>query len=508
MNDPLAYDPEDAYYGLLGEFAKRHRDQIPLNLAAFFAMLLPAIGSLIGRRAVIKVSRDCHYPNLFSAIVGSTGSGKGNCWNIVEDLLLKIDPTSASRLHRDVASAPGLIGLVRDASTRVERGKEIQDPGIPDKRCLLVFEEMDTLFVAMSRTGSTLAPVWNMAYDGKTLESNGRLREKATNPHISAVCHITEESFQQAVQHVSKGLGRSNGLYNRFITAHATKERKLSRGGEMPDVSELVEQIRNVLSLPEPAITREAVTITWHPSTYAAWDAFVDALDGDHPFIVGLGGLAARLKPNTMRVAMIFAVMDGSREIRPCHLTAAKSFCLQCIDSSRDLFGSSSKHWRPITLRERVLKVIDHSPKTLTQLHHGLHRKGYDGSALQQVLAELTDQGVVHATSVFTERGKAVPAWFVPEEPLAAEQCESHAMSPRMICGAPIRITQDTQAVRMDGSSESLAEGQTAHLASIPKNTPGHERVPIVAMSKLYPGHLCVLLGGEPAFVDRSALQV
>ena len=506
MRDPLSYDPEDAYYGVLGEFATRHRDQITLNLAAFYAMLLPAIGSLIGRQAVINVSRDRHYSNLFSAIVGSTGSGKGNCWNIVEHLLAKVDPTSRARLHRDVASAPGLIGLVRDASARTEGKRTIEDPGVPDKRCLLLFEEMDTLFVAMSRTGSTLAPVWNMAYDGKTLESNGRLREKATDPHVSAVCHITDESFQQAVKQVSKGLGCSNGLYNRFITVRAVKERTLSRGGEMPDVSDLVERIRDVIASLGPDSANEAVTITWHPSTYKVWDEFVDALDGDHPFLTGLSGVAARLKPNTMRVAMLFAVLDRGREIMPPHLKAAQSFCLQCIDSSRDLFGGRSQHGRSTKLRERVLKVIDHQPKTSTDVHNSLHRSGYAADELRRVLDDLTAEGLVRETSVPGKHCKALKAWSALRQATMLEDNDSRSSLQRLDRGARVVIKQDTQATGIDGSSEYLPQGQTLHLASIPKDATVDERRTIYAIQDLHPERVCVWSGGKAAFVDRSAI--
>ena len=265
MNDPLDYNPDDAYYGPLGELARRHQTEIPINLMAFYAMLLPAIGWLIGRRAMIQISRDQHFCNLFTAIVGKTGCGKGQCWNIVQSLVEQIDPTCLRRLHRDVASAPGLIGLVRDASTIVRGKKVIEDPGERDKRCFVLFEEMDNLFTAMGRQGSTLDKVWNMAYDGRSLENNAREREKATNPHISCVCQITDESFRDAVGTVSKGRGRSNGFFNRFITVRAVKERSLPRGGVMPDVGDLIQDIQTSLESLGACESASPKTIQWCP---------------------------------------------------------------------------------------------------------------------------------------------------------------------------------------------------------------------------------------------------
>jgi len=538
MNDPLAYDPEDAYYGPLGEFAKRHRNQITLNLAAFYAMLLPAIGSLIGRRAVITVSRDRHYPNLFSAIVGSTGSGKGNCWNIVEYLLEKIDPTSAARLHRDAASAQGLIGLVRDASTRTEGKRTIEDPGVTDKRCLLLFEEMDTLFVAMSRTGSTLAPVWNMAYDGKTLENNTRqLRERATNPHISAVCHITEESFQQAVQHVSKGLGCSNGFYNRFITAHAVGERRLSRGGEMPDVDDLVERIRDVLAALGPNNANEAVPITWHPSTHKAWDGFDDALAGAHPFLSGLGGLAARLRPNTMRVAMIFAIMDGDREIMPCHLKAAKSFCLHCIDDSRGFFDRSRPSSAKPSLDDRLLTIAASGPCTLTDFHKSLGRKGYETKELRDSLARLVKGGKLLTEDSESDHGRTVTRWRLSdtlnEDPERTEsECAAELVKLddegqdlcdgcdeslrefvevdgiRLGYGASAAFKCDTTAQALDGRRVKVREGQECYVAKLVVDATTAERDRAHSRLGEHADHVYVIIGETPVLAARPAVQV
>jgi hypothetical protein len=69
------------------------------------------------------------------------------------------------------------------------------------------------------------------------------------------------------------------------------------------------------------------------------------------------------------------------------------------------------------------------------------------------------------------------------------------------------RVTRDIAAIRIDGSSESLAEGQTLHLASIPGNATVEERQTLLGAAEIHRGHLCDLIGGEPAFVDQSALQ-
>ena len=427
MSDPFGYDPDDAYYGPLGELARRHQTEIPINLMAFYAMLLPAIGWLIGRRAMIQISRDKHFCNLFTVIVGKTGCGKGQCWNIVQSLVEQIDPTCPQRLHRDVASAPGLIGLVRDASTLVRGKKVIDDPGVTDKRCFVLFEEMDNLFTAMGRQGSTLEKLWNMAYDGRSLENNARDREKATNPHVSCVCQITDESFRDAVGTVSKGRGRSNGFFNRFITVRAVKERSLPRGGVMPDVGDLIQELQTALAPLGACDSASPKTIQWHPSAYPELDAFHAALDGEHPFLSGLDGLAARLKPNVMRIAMLFAVIDRDEFIRPDHLRAAKAFCLHCIDDSRGFFHPSSSSFAKPSLDDRVLAVATKDPCAATGFHNLLGNKCV-GEALQASLSRLVEQRALIREDFKPDHGKTVPRWrladTLAEEPERNGTCQ------------------------------------------------------------------------------------
>jgi hypothetical protein len=413
MSDPLSFDPEDAFYGPLGELAKRHRDQIPLNLLPFYAMLLTAYGSLVGRRAMIPYCRDKHFGNLFTAVVGDTGCGKGTCWNIVRALAEEIDPSCTARIATDVASAPGLIGLVRDASSRVERKRVIEDPGVKDKRMLVVFEEMENLVTSIERKGSTLDKVMNAAWDGKTLENNGRLREKATDPHLSFICQITGDVFRSVVGTMRRGQGCSNGFFNRFITVAAVKERSLPRGGIMPDVTDLTTWLRTSIDSLGPIFGSEPTVVQWHESTHSEWDALCHALDGDHPFLNGLGGLRARMKPNIMRTAMLNALSQGERLIMPPHLKAAASYELQAVDSTRDLYSQHSQHrgTPASTLKDRVLKTAATEALSLNDFHAGLHRKGYTAAELHSAISALVAEGLLAPTTIPSKKGDPLPAW-------------------------------------------------------------------------------------------------
>ena len=512
MSDPFHYNPDDAYYGPLGEIAKRHRTEIEINLEAFYAMLLPAVGWLIGRRAVFLYQQDRHHPNLFAAVVGKTSCGKGTAWNIVQSLLEQVEPDCPKRLHRDVASAPGLIQLVRDASTRMERGKQVEDPGVADKRCFVLFEEMENLFTSTRRAGSTLEKVWNMAWDGRTLENNGRNREKATDPHICCVAHITPESFQQAIEKASGGLGATNGFLNRFITIRAMQERILPMGGNLPDVADCIDSIRQAIAWLGPVNQGSPKRIDWHPDTRSEWTAFVHAAHSDHPFLEGIRPVTARLKPMITRIAMLFAVIDRQDQIRPHHLLAAKAFCLQSIDLARPLFTQGTKGSGAKTLPNRILNAVREGNSTLSDISHRLGGKGFTGEQKRQALKDLLAQGLITQGTAITDKGNQVDGWFPVADSAHADAIQpsdpDSELRQSLGRGAEVVVMEDTEAVGLDGSSVRVAGGQTGFLAHFTEAATEDDRKFVDRITSDRPKHQPVIVGDTPLLIDWHVMRL
>jgi hypothetical protein len=519
MTAPLSFDPEEAYFGPLGEISKRYRKQIPLNLLPFHAMLHTVYGSLAGRRAMIPYCRDKHFGNLFTLIVGDTGCGKGTCWNIVREIAQQIDPSCASRIAVDVASAPGLIGLVRDASSRVERGRVIQGPGVKDKRMLVVFEEMENLVTSIERKGSTLDKVMNAAWDGKTLENNGRLREKATDPHLSFICQITPDAFRSVVGSMRRGQGCSNGFFNRFITVAAEKERSLPRGGDMPDTADLTAPLRASLDALGPADRTEPMILQWHESTFTAWEELCEAIDGDHPLLNQLGGMRARLKPNIMRTAARNALSVCSDEIMLPHLIAAKSFVLQSAFSSLPLY---SQRGTPANsrLRERVLGVATSEAQTATEFHKRLHGKGYETTELHRVIKELVVEGQLTRSTAISKGGDLRPAWklaateIAPASPMAEEEVVDHMQAGSvtvegipLLLGMPFEIRYNATALDFSGRPIEVRQGDRGHIASPARSSNAKDRNGVFDRIDKHPNHICVVIGDSVVFVPPKAIE-
>lgn len=350
MADPLRYNPDDAFHGPLGEYARRSADHIEVDHFTLYMQLLVMFGSLIGRRRTCQGGDSPHFPNLFLAVVADTGQGKGCIGNRAEQFVQAVDPEFRSIVHRDVQSAPALIRLVADEQrkTVLRRGKTslpadvIVAPAVTDKRCLLIQSEMQTIFTAKGRQGCTLGSLLKQAWDGVTLENNtkeGSLR--ATDPHISMLGSITPQELRQAV--AASKIDRENGFFNRFLFVRPRTVRYLPHGGDRTITEDLTGPLRRALNAMGPAVPPAMASSLMEFDTQASrdWEPFYYAYrDHTDPFFNGLQGFQQRLGPTTKRIAMILAALDGADSISAVHLNAARTACLRCLDDCRAIFAT------------------------------------------------------------------------------------------------------------------------------------------------------------------------
>ncbi len=431
MSDPFAYKAEDAYYGPLGELAKRLTPCIPINVLAFYCQLLVAIGVVVGRRARARYIADEHHANLFLITVGKTGAGKGTSWNVVKTIATKVDSLFPKLARSDSASAPGLIKLVRDASEEQRGRTTVRDPGVKDKRCLVVFEEMDAFVTAVCRQGSTLGELCRQAWDGRTLENNAKDSARATEPHISLICHVTPCSFQDALLKLGKK-SLTNGFLNRFLVVPLERVRQIHRSQELPALDDLIERIAAAINqLGAANDSAEPVVLEWSPEAHAEWDAFSEAIDNGHPFLEGMEGVTGRLKPMVMRLAMLYAVLDGETQMSLKHLIPAKALCLQLIEANRSVFTGSSK----AGMKSLLSRLSEYRPAdatfSLTALHNWLKSGSYSTDELHNAIDEMVSSGdwvavvrndsVKHRGWIFALRGQG-QATPCPATPMKASE--------------------------------------------------------------------------------------
>jgi len=147
----------------------------------------------------------------------------------------------------------------------------------------------------------------------------------------------------------------TNGLANRIMWCVVRRSKLIPRprrlDGQTAD--ELAGRIAEAL-----AFARTAGELEFSPAAADLWDrAYREELS---PFVPGIvGSLTARGDAITLRLALTYAVLDCSPEIRPEHLAAALAVWAYAEQSVRYLFGDRTGDW----VADRILAILKEGPK-------------------------------------------------------------------------------------------------------------------------------------------------
>ena len=321
---PAPVDPA-ALHGPAGEFVlltEPHTESDPMALLAQF---LVCFGTVIGRTAHYAVEASRHFGNEFIVLVGPSSKGrKGSSWDHVERVMGKVDPHFIGGcVSSGMSSGEGLIAEVADDEERQ-----------PDKRRLVVESEFAQVMKVLSREGNTLSPVVRNAWDGKTLQTmvrNAPLR--ATDTHIGIIGHITKEEL---LRHIN-GTELANGFFNRFMLVAVQRSKKLPFGGALADSD--LDSVRQRVASAMLFAGQQIEPVQFDSEAREKWITVYDELSDGHP---GLWGAAtARAEAHTVRLAMLYALLDCSPAIRVEHLDAALAFWHYASESAHWVFSDS-----------------------------------------------------------------------------------------------------------------------------------------------------------------------
>jgi hypothetical protein len=106
------------------------------------------------------------------------------------------------------------------------------DPGVSDKRLLVMESEFAKILIVAGREGNTLSQIIRQAFDGEDLQSlNKNSPGRASGAHISIIGHITDEELVRNLYSTEA----ANGFANRFLWVCVTRSKLLPRGGTLAD---------------------------------------------------------------------------------------------------------------------------------------------------------------------------------------------------------------------------------------------------------------------------------
>jgi hypothetical protein len=333
--DPWPVLDHAAYHGLAGEIIAVLSPQTESDPIALLLQFLVSFGNAIGRKPFYLVEADRHYTNLFALLVGrSSKSRKGVSAGRIRSIFETADPNWANRCTLGgMSSSEGIIWAIRDPIFGMKRGQEeMIDPGIEDKRLLLDEREFFQPLAVLKREGNILSRIvrdaWDCRYCLTSITKHSPAR--ATHALISIIGHITADELRQTLDHTSM----ANGYANRFLFACVRRGRILPHGG-YSDEKETARLGRATLEALEAA--RRLDRVIMDEDAYRFWEKIYPKLSEDRPGL--LGAITARAEAQTIRLALLYALLDRSPEIARVHLEAALALWRYCDASAHYIFG-------------------------------------------------------------------------------------------------------------------------------------------------------------------------
>jgi hypothetical protein len=379
---------------------------------ALLLQFLAAFGSVIGRTAYFVAESTRHYTNLFMVIVGMTSKArKGSSWSHIKRFLEACDIVWASDCVKGgLSSGEGLIWQVRDPIYKnepiKERGKptgEYQeiciDLGVADKRLLVQEAEFSSVLLMTDRAGNTLSPIIRKAWETGDLEAlTKNSPARATNAYISIVGHIVQDEVRRHLGRTEAG----NGFANRFLWVCAKRSKELPDGGHLDtaNVASLITRLKQAIDTARG--TRE---LKRDEGARNIWHKVYGTLSEGAPGL--FGAVTSRAEAQVMRVACLYALLDGCAEIKATHLKAALAVWDYCEASARYIFGDALGD--PVA--DDILHALRGSPKGLTRTQiSDLFGRNRNKDQIGRALATLIEHGRVRAETEKTD-GRNAERW-------------------------------------------------------------------------------------------------
>jgi hypothetical protein len=414
---------EEAFYGLAGQFVRLVEPHTEADPNFLLLMFLTYAGNILDRKCYLMAGGDAHYTNLFVCGVGPTSTGrKGSATSPVERFFTEgsFAPGLGNKLP-SLASGEGLIWAIRDevrGKVYNKQTKKYEDgvvaEAISDKRLIVNIAEFVSALQVMRRPGNTLSPVVREAYDsGYLVSPTKNSPAKATGAHVSIVAAITKEELLRTIEEVDA----DNGLLNRYLWSCSRRSKSLPEGGRMIEVVTSKEW-QSLQGSFNRIIPTAPTVMARNEEAQDMWGRNSQPNRGAYAWLTrerfGLAGaVTARAHAHVLRLSLLYAVLDGAREVRREHLDAALAVWEYCEATARYIFGDALGD----PTADAILKALRAAAAGLsrTQIRDFFHRKKKE-EEITRALLVLHQKGLARFEYEETA-GRSVERWFATPGP-------------------------------------------------------------------------------------------
>ncbi len=324
---------------LLAEFLELVRPCCEAADIALVVQFVAALGCVIGPDGpFFEVGAERHTARVYPMLVGETSlARKGGSIAVVVELFKRADGTWQGKLS-GLTTGEGVIGYFRDAPPRDPKDKSQPVAVLTDKRGFIVETEGGRVLTRANAEGSILPYIIIQSFDGPDMRVMTRHDPLvASNTHIVIDTHTTPTDLRDKLSEVSQ----TNGFANRFLFMLVKSERVLPSPesfGMRPGLAALTAKLHDLL-----VFARSVGAMKRDDQAEELWRSIYEQLNFPAPRTSSeiVASLCARGPVYVMRLSMLFALMDGAREIAAMHLLQALELWSYAERSIDALFGDT-----------------------------------------------------------------------------------------------------------------------------------------------------------------------
>jgi len=366
---------EDAYHGVAGDLVRAIEPHTEADPAALLVQFLVGFGSLAGRGPYYLAESDRHHTNEFAVIVGTTSKGrKGTSWGRILDVLRVVDDYwTGNRQLAGLGSGEALIDAADEE----------------DRRMLVTESEFARLLAVSNREGSTISANLRRAWETGTLELRTRQNKvKITGAHVSLLGHITREELLRRLDSTEM----MNGLGNRILWCCARRSKMLPFGGGSIAFGDIPERLRRATDF---ARKLGDTRIGFDAQARTLWARVYPELSEGKSGM--FGAVTSRAEAHSVRLALIYALLDRSEEIGVEHLRGALGTWRYAEASARFIWGDALGDPEADEIL-KALRAVGDAGMTRWEIinHFSRHKKA---ETLERALALLGERGLIRSAT-------------------------------------------------------------------------------------------------------------
>lgn len=376
--------------GFAGEVIEALLPWTEADSAALLLDFLTCFGSAVGPGPHMYAGGARHEARLYSVAVGKTSAGrKGTARATVSRLYELAEPDwSKDNVQGGLSSGEGLIQAMADMEGT--------------KNFLAVETEFGKVLAVASRMGNTVSDQVRQLWEGDRVRVLNRKQIKLDGAFFSLLGHVTDTELRDRMSNVDL----VNGFANRILWVYTQRSKLLPDGGRLPDelidpvARDVGKAIRRARRVGEVERTKRASNL-WRQHYLEMAES---RLGGQ------VAAITDRREAQCARLSLVFALLDGGRQIRPEHVNAAYTVWRYCEETAVLVFGNSTgdAHADRVLL---ALKRADRNGMKRSEIRKKVLADNVSGAKLDAIRERLEDAELIEVEKGVKTGGRSAELW-------------------------------------------------------------------------------------------------